>query len=81
MANQPSSRPSFSLRQRWGIFFSVIVSIAAVSALVVMLNYLGTRYYLCFPWSIQTRNELSTQTLGVLNNYSPTGNQRYHLLR
>jgi len=68
MANEPSSRPSFSLRQRWGIFLSVIISIAAVFALVVMLNYLGARYYLRFPWSIQTRTELSSQTRSVLNS-------------
>jgi hypothetical protein len=68
MANQPSSRPSFSLRQRWSILFSVLVSIAAVSALVVMLNYLSSRYYVCFPWSVQTRTELSPRTLNVLKS-------------
>lgn len=68
MANQPSSRPSFSFRQRWSIFFSVLVSIAAVFSLVVMLNYLGARYYLRFPWSIQTRTELSSQTVNVLKS-------------
>src|ERR1700749_266890 len=68
MAKEPSRKPSFSLRQRWGIFFSVIVSIGAVFALVGMLNYLGTRYFLRFPWSMRTRHELSSQTVSVLKS-------------
>jgi hypothetical protein len=68
MATELFSKPSFSVRQRWGIFFSVIISIAAVSALVVMINYLGARYYLAFPWSTETRNELSPQTHNILNS-------------
>jgi hypothetical protein len=68
MANEPSRKPSFSLRQRWGIFFSVLVSISAVFALVVMVNYLGARYYVRFPWNMQTRKELSSQTVNLLKN-------------
>jgi len=66
MAKEPSRKPSFSLQQRWGIFFSVLVSIGAVFALVVMVNYLGARYYLRFPWNMQTRKELSSQTVNLL---------------
>ena len=68
MANEPSRKPSFSHRQRWGIFFSVLVSIGAVFALVVMVNYLGTRYYYRFLWNMQTRKELSSQTVNLIKN-------------
>ena len=68
MATEPSRKPSFSLGQRWGIFFSVLVSIGAVFTLVVMMNYLGARYYVRFPWNMQTRKELSSQTVNLLKN-------------
>jgi hypothetical protein len=68
MATEPSRKPSFSLRQRWGIFFSVLVSVGAVFALVVMVNYLSARYYVRFPWNMQTRKELSSQTVNLLKN-------------
>jgi len=40
------SQPSFSRGRRWAIFFSVLVSMVAVAAVVVMVNYLGARYFL-----------------------------------
>jgi hypothetical protein len=58
---------SFSRGRRWGIFFSVIISIAAVAAIVVMLNYLGARHSLRFYWSNKTSQELSPATLSLLN--------------
>lgn len=67
MANEPSRKPSFSLRQRWSIFFSVLISIGAMFAIIVMVNYLGSRYSVRFPWSVQTRQILSSQTLSVLS--------------
>jgi hypothetical protein len=66
MANNP--KKSFSAGRRWGMFLSVMVSIAAVAALVVMANYLAIRYYARFTWSAQTQNQLSPQTLGLLKS-------------
>ncbi len=68
MAKDPSTKPSFSSLRRWGIFFSVIISIVAVLALVIMLNYLGARYYARFTWSAATTTQLSSQTLGLLKS-------------
>lgn len=63
-----SDKPTFSAGRRWGIFFSVIISIIAVIALVGMLNYLGARYYWRFPLSRQTEVKLSSQTLFFLKS-------------
>jgi ABC-type uncharacterized transport system len=68
MARPPTSPASFSARRRWGIFFSVLVSIAAVAALFVMLNYLGARYFLRFNWSPKTTPKLSPRTLSLLQS-------------
>lgn len=68
MATEPSIQSSFSTRQRWGIFFSVIISIVAVVALVIMLNYLGARYYARFMLSADSSIQLSPQTLGLLKS-------------
>ncbi len=59
---------SFSSGRRWGIFFSVLISVAAVAALVVMLNYLGARHFLRFTWSAKTSPHLSTPTLNLLDS-------------
>jgi ABC-2 type transport system permease protein len=59
---------SFSAGRRWGIFFSVMISIGAVAALVVMLNYLGARHFLRFSWSARTSQQLSLPTLSLLNS-------------
>jgi hypothetical protein len=65
---RPNSPTSFSAGRRWGIFFSVLVSIAAVAALVLMLNYLGARHFLRFSWSAKTSLKLSPPTLSLLNS-------------
>ena len=59
---------SFSAGRRWGIFFSVMISIAAVAALVLMLNYLGARHFLRFSWSAKTSLRLSPPTLSLLES-------------
>ena len=59
---------SFSAGRRWGIFFSVMISIAAVAALTVMLNYLGARHFLRFSWSAKTSLQLSPPTLSLLDS-------------
>ena len=68
MAKNSSTKPSFSSLRRWGIFFSVIISIVAVVALVIMLNYLGARYYVRFSWSADKSMQLTPQTLGLLKS-------------
>ncbi len=68
MASEPSPPTSFSARRRWGIFFSVLISIVAMFALVIMLNYLGTRYYMRFSWSKETGVQLAPQTLSLLKS-------------
>jgi hypothetical protein len=59
---------SFSAGRRWGIFLSVMLSIVAVAALVVMLNYLGARHFLRFSWSAKTSLQLSPPTLSLLDS-------------
>jgi len=59
---------SFSAGRRWGIFFSVMISILAVASLVVMLNYLGARHFLRFSASAKTSQQLKPPTLSLLNS-------------
>src|SRR5258706_8406204 len=72
MASEPNTTStaaaSFSARRRWGIFFSVLISIVAAFALVIMANYLGARYYVRLNWSDQTKNVLAPQTIGLLKS-------------
>ncbi len=68
MASEPTPPTSFSARRRWGIFFSVLISIVTVLALVIMLNYLGARYYLRFMWSKEATVQLSSQTVALLKS-------------
>ena len=62
-----NSPTSFSAGRRWGIFFSVMISIAAVASLMIMLNYLGARHFLRFSWSAKTSLQLSPPTLSLLD--------------
>ncbi len=63
-----STPTSFSAGRRWGIFFSVLISIVAVAALVVMLNYLGARHFLRFSWSAKTSLKLSPASLSFVES-------------
>jgi hypothetical protein len=62
------SQPSFSPGRRWKIGFDVLVRTALVLAVVVMLNYLGTRFFYRFYLSSQTNVGLSSRTLAVLDS-------------
>jgi ABC-2 type transport system permease protein len=66
MSGEPP--PSFSVGRRWAIFFSVLVSMIAVTAVVIMVNYLGARYYMRGNFSSQGRMQLSPMTLGLLKS-------------
>jgi gliding motility-associatede transport system auxiliary component len=68
MASEPSSPPSFSRKSKWGIALNVALLLPVALAIVVMLNYLGHRYYHRFYASTNTRIELSPRTLSVLNS-------------
>jgi hypothetical protein len=66
MSSEPTPPSSFSAQRRWAIFFSVLISIVTVFALVAMLNYLGARYYMRFNWSKDAAVQLSPQTVSLL---------------
>jgi hypothetical protein len=68
MAPAPSSKPTFSPARRWTIGFNVVLSIVAVIAVVVMVNYLGANYLPRFYISSLTRVELSPRTLSILHS-------------
>jgi hypothetical protein len=66
MPTTPKSQPSFSPGRRWKIGFDVAVRTALVLAVVVMVNYLGARFFGRFYLSTQTRVQLAPQTLNLL---------------
>jgi ABC-type uncharacterized transport system len=68
MDKETTHPTSFSAGRRWGLFFSVIISIVAVFALVVMVNYLGARYYKRLYWSRQADQQLSLRTMALLKS-------------
>jgi hypothetical protein len=68
MSAKNKSRPSFSPASRWGIGFDVVLRTALVLAVVVMVNYLGAKFFHRFYLSSQTRVALSSRTLNVLHS-------------
>src|ERR1039458_7081112 len=70
MPTEPKSQPSFTPGRRWKIGFGVTVRTALVLAVVVMVNYLGTRPFLFHRLylSSQTRIQLSSRTLEILKS-------------
>lgn len=65
MATEP--KPSFSRHRKWRFGLDAAVRTAVVFAVVVMVNYLGSRYYHRQFLSEQTRIHLSSRTISVLN--------------
>jgi hypothetical protein len=61
-------QPSFSPGRRWKIGFDVVVRTALVLAVVVMVNYLGAKFFGRFYLSSQTQVKLSPRTLSVLHS-------------
>jgi hypothetical protein len=57
-------RPSFSGGRKWGIGFSVAVSILSLFAVVVLLNLISARHY--HRWNSRRTERLSPQTVRVL---------------
>jgi hypothetical protein len=68
MPTDSKSQPSFSPGRRWKIGFDVAVRTALVLAVVVMVNYLGARFFGRFYLSSQTRIQLAPATLSQLKS-------------
>jgi ABC-2 type transport system permease protein len=61
-------KPSFSPGHRWKIGCDVVVRTALVLAVVVMVNYLGAKFYSRFYLSSQTQVKLSPRSLSVVHS-------------
>jgi ABC-type uncharacterized transport system len=61
-------QPSFSPGRRWKIGFNMLVRTALVLAVVVMVNYLGAKFFKRFYLSSQTQVKLSPRTLSVIQS-------------
>jgi len=68
MPTDTQSKPSFSPARRWKIGFDVVIRTALVLAVAVMVNYLGTYCFGRFYLSPQTRVQLSSRTLSLLQS-------------
>lgn len=66
MADQPQRPPSFTPLRRWRIGFDLALRTLLVLAVVAMLNYLGAQFFTRFYLSSQTRVQLSSRTVNVL---------------
>lgn len=67
MSNESHHSPSFSSGRKIAIGLNVILSVVALLALVIMVNYLAARHVVRFEWSGQNPNQLSALTLQMLN--------------
>ena len=68
MSNSTDKQASFSLGRRWAIGFNVSISVMALLALVLMVNFLASRHSSRFMWSGQNPNQLSALTVQMLSN-------------
>src|SRR5689334_3780078 len=59
--------PSFSALRRWGAWVNVCVAVTAALALVLMVNFLGARYYERTAWTPVNTVQLSLKTKQVLH--------------
>src|SRR5436190_2549745 len=62
------TRQSFSWVRRWGAGLNLIISVAAVAALVAMFNYLAIRLFTRFHWNRTAEADLSERTQQVLKS-------------
>ncbi len=63
------TQPSFSSGRKWSLSLNVLVSVIAVVALVLMVNYASARhFYQRFQWSNSALAKLSPQTEIVLKS-------------
>lgn len=67
--NKPiKSRPSFSPATRWKIGSDMVVRTLLALAVVLMVNYLGAKFFHRYYLSSETRVQLSSRTLNVLHS-------------
>ncbi len=66
MAPNDSPPASFSPMRRLGIGVSVLLSVLAAFALVLMVNYLAVRHFKRYQWTSDDRYQLSAPTKRVL---------------
>lgn len=64
------AEPSFSAARRLRIAGQVLLAVGALSAIVIMVNYLAARHYRRMHWTVDTRFELSRVTREVLARQS-----------
>lgn len=64
--SDPAPSPSFSTGRRFGVGANVLLAVAALFAVVVMVNYLAARHYQRFHTGSRGQQPLAAQTLGVL---------------
>jgi hypothetical protein len=63
---------SFSWMRRWGAGLNLVITAAAVVALVAMCNYLVIRHYTRLHWNRNVEDRLSKRTLHVLASLTNT---------
>jgi len=63
---------SFSWMRRWSAALNLIITVAAVVALVAMCNYLAIRHFTRFHWNRDIEGELSPRTHTVLKSLTNT---------
>lgn len=68
MAPATTPTPTFSRRRRWRIGFNVVLTVLAVFAVVVMVNYLSVHYFKRYYLASNQKFELSRRTLAVLDS-------------
>lgn len=68
MSTEVKSSPSFSSARRWRIGFDVLLRTALVLAIVIMANFVSTKFFGRFYLSSATRSKLSAHTLSVLQS-------------
>ena len=68
MSDEPDNRVSFSPLRRWAIGLNVLISILALFAAVVMLNYLASRHYARIHWTPDPRFQLTAVTVQLLQS-------------
>jgi hypothetical protein len=61
-----STKPSFSAKRRWLIWFNTIVGVVAVLAIIAMANYLASGYFKRFQVGANSATALSPQTISLL---------------
>ncbi len=66
IGDEQRDAPSFSLARRWAAVLNLVLTAAAVAALVGMFNYLVIRHHTRFHWNRETGGELSKRTRTVL---------------